>query len=235
MKYPQKLRKFCVSFLLAFALLVAAMPVAAQSDDRDGKDFLITDDISYSKAPAGVQVFPKTLETYSSHNTASDNHASYNYNNAQDTSRLVKEIRSELLQLPWYEVFDWLEFETTAKGEVTLRGQVTRPTLKSDAENVVKDIDGVTKVNNEIEVLPVSPNDDRLRVALYRAIYSGPLFRYQVGSLNAIHIIVKNGHVTLKGVVDSEGDKNIAGIRAKTVSGVFSVENELKVQNRRRG
>jgi hyperosmotically inducible protein len=146
--------------------------------------------------------------------------------------RLVPEIRNELLTLPYYSVFDWIEFEVDKKGVVTLRGQVTTPPdTKSHAEAYVKDIDGVTRVVNNIEVLPLSPSDDRLRQALYREIYSGPLFRYQVGSLQSIHIIVKNGRATLKGVVDSEGDKNIAGIRAKTVSGLFEVNNELVVRD----
>lgn len=168
---------------------------------------------------------------------AINNHA-YFENNTQDESalvvrRLTREVRSELLQLPWYGVFDWLQFEVNANREVTISGQVTRPSLKSDAESVVKDIDGVRSVNNQIEVLPLSPNDDRLRTALYQAVYSGPLFRYSTGSLNQIHIIVRNGRATLKGIVDSEGDKNIAGIRAKGVSGVFEVNNELIIQNRK--
>lgn len=168
---------------------------------------------------------------------AIDNQAFFETNTQDESAlvirRLTREVRSELLQLPWYGVFDWLQFEVNANREVTISGQVTRPSLKSDAESVVKDIDGVKSVNNQIEVLPLSPNDDRLRTALYQAVYSGPLFRYSTGSLNQIHIIVKNGRATLKGIVDSEGDKNIAGIRAKGVSGVFEVNNELIIQNRK--
>ncbi len=149
--------------------------------------------------------------------------------------RLSREIRNELLTLPYYSVFDWLEFEVDGNGVVTLNGQVTTPPdTKSAAESYVKDVEGVTRVINNIEVLPVSPNDDRLREALYREIYSGPLFRYQVGSLQSIHIIVNNGRATLKGIVDSEGDKNIAGIRAKSVSGVFEVNNDLIVRNNKK-
>ena len=145
--------------------------------------------------------------------------------------RLAREIRNELLTLPYYSVFDWLEFDVDRNGVVTLRGQVTTPpNTKSAAEAYVEDVEGVTRVINNIEVLPVSPNDERLRRELYREIYSGPLFRYQVGSLQSIHIIVRNGRATLKGVVDSEGDKSIAGIRAKSVSGVFEVNNELVVR-----
>jgi hyperosmotically inducible protein len=109
-------------------------------------------------------------------------------------------------------------------------GQVTRPTLKSEAGNVVKRIEGVEKVDNQIEVLPTSPNDDRLRLQLFRAIYGYPsLQRYAMPVIKPIRIIVKNGHVTLEGVVDSESDKNTAGIQAKSVSGVFSVDNNLAV------
>jgi lipid-binding SYLF domain-containing protein len=164
------------------------------------------------------------------------------YANPQDRSvefakmrspqRLALEILNEILKLTYYSVFDWLEFDVDRNGVVTLRGQVTTPPdTKSAAESYVEDVEGVTRVVNNIEVLPVSPGDDRLRQALYREIYSGPLFRYQVGSLQHIHIIVRNGRATLKGVVDSEADKNLAGIRAKTVPGVFEVNNELVVGN----
>ena len=109
-------------------------------------------------------------------------------------------------------------------------GQVTRPTLKSDAENVVKKIEGVEHVDNQIEVLPLSPMDDRLRRQLYRAIYGYPaLQKYAMGVQQPIRIIVKNGKVTLEGVVDNEADKNIANIRANSVSGVFAVTNNLQV------
>jgi hyperosmotically inducible protein len=109
-------------------------------------------------------------------------------------------------------------------------GQVTRPVLKSDAENVVKRIEGVEKVDNQIEVLPTSPMDDELRLKLYRAIYGyGPLEKYSLGVQKPIRIIVKNGHVTLEGVADNAGDKNLAGIRANGVSGVFSVTNNLQI------
>jgi hyperosmotically inducible protein len=110
-------------------------------------------------------------------------------------------------------------------------GQVTRPTLKSDAENVVKHIEGVEKVDNQIEVLPTSPMDDGLRRRLYVAIYGYPsLEKYAMPVVKPIRIIVKNGHVTLEGVVDSEADKNAAGIRANGVPGIFSVTNNLQVE-----
>lgn len=154
---------------------------------------------------------------------------------AQDTrrsaTRLAREVRKELLTLPYYSVFDWLEFEAQPDGAVILRGQVTTPPdTKSRAEAYVKDVEGVTRVVNNIEVLPVSPNDQRLREALYRAVYSGPLFRYQVGSLQSIHIIVDRGRATLKGWVANEGDKTIAYTRARGVPGLFEVKNELRVE-----
>lgn len=151
------------------------------------------------------------------------------------TRTLARRVRNELLTLPYYSVFDWIEFEVGNDGTVYLWGNVTTPPdTRSRAADYVKDISGVTNVVNDIEPLPVSPNDDRLRRSLYREIYSGPLFRYQVGSLQSIHIVVKNGRVTLKGVVDSQADKNLAGVRAKTVPGVFKVTNDLEVNNFRK-
>jgi hyperosmotically inducible protein len=148
---------------------------------------------------------------------------------SQIQRRLEREVRHELVTLPYYDVFDNLEFRVDG-GQVTLSGQVVRPTLRSGAENVVKNIEGVEKVTNNIEVLPLSPNDDRLRIAVYRAIYGHTaLQRYSIRSVPPIHIIVKNGNVTLEGVVANEGDKNIANIQANGVSGVFSVKNNLRV------
>lgn len=152
----------------------------------------------------------------------------------QPPKQIVREVRHELLMLPYYSVFDWLEYSVSPNGDVTLSGQVTRPVTKSDAVAAVKGIEGVGRVVDNIQVLPLSPNDDRLRLAVYRAIYGSdsPLFRYAVGSLNTIHIIVSNGRVTLKGYVDNEGDRNIANVRANTVPGVLSVQNDLQVVNR---
>ncbi len=145
------------------------------------------------------------------------------------TERLIKEVRHELVMLPYYGVFDNLEYRVEGY-KVQLLGQVTRPTLKRDAEQVVKKIEGVEAVENKIEVLPVSPNDDRLRLALFRAIFSSPsLDRYSLRAVPPIHIVVKNGNVTLEGAVASEGDKNVAGLQANGVSGVFSVTNNLRV------
>jgi len=148
---------------------------------------------------------------------------------AKPANKLMKEVRHELLMLPYYSVFDNLAYKVEGD-RVILYGQVVRPTLKSDAENVVKSIGGVASVKNEIEVLPTSPMDDQSRRALYRAIYSdASLFKYGTANVPSIHIIVKNGHVALEGVVDNETDKNLAGIRANGVPNVFSVDNNLRV------
>lgn len=144
-------------------------------------------------------------------------------------ARLEKEVRHQLVMLPWYSVFDNLAFRVDGD-QVTLMGQVTRPTLKSDAEGVVKKIEGVASVKNEIEVLPLSPMDDQLRRAVFRAIYGeAGLNRYAIQAIPSIHIIVKNGNVTLEGIVDSEMDKNLANLRANQVPNVFSVKNNLVV------
>ncbi len=145
---------------------------------------------------------------------------------------LAKQVRHELLMLPWYSVFDNLELKVQGE-RVILLGQVVRPSLKSDAEARVKKIEGVRGVVNRIEVLPLSPNDDRIRLAAYRAIYSDSVLgRYAIQPVPPIHIIVKGGHVTLEGVTASEADKNIANIRANEVPGVFSVTNHLRVEKK---
>jgi len=148
---------------------------------------------------------------------------------AAATERITREVRHELIMLPYFTVFDNIAYKVNGY-DVTLIGQVSRPSLKSDSENVVKRIEGVEHVDNQIEVLPTSPMDDRLRIRLYRAIYGyPPMQKYALGVQKPIRIIVKNGKVTLEGVVDSEGDKNIANIRANSVSGVFAVTNNLQV------
>lgn len=136
-----------------------------------------------------------------------------------------------MVMLPYYGIFDDLGFRVNGS-EVTLVGAVTRPTLKSEAEGVVKHIEGVTRVVNDIEVLPVSPDDDAIRAGLYRAIYGDPSLgtRYAYRALPSIHIIVKNGHAILEGVVANQADKNLINIRANGVPGVFSVENNLVVE-----
>ena len=149
---------------------------------------------------------------------------------ARAQERIVREVRHEILMLPYFGVFDNIAYKVDGYN-VTLYGQVVRPVLRSDAENAVKHIEGVEKVDNQIEVLPPSPMDDRLRLQLFRAIYGYPaLQKYELGVQKPIRIIVKNGHVTLDGVVDSEADKNLAGLRANGVPGTFSVTNNLQVQ-----
>lgn len=148
-----------------------------------------------------------------------------------DVERISREARHELVMLPYYSVFDNLAFEVRPDGTLVLLGQVVRPTLKSDAERRVKDIEGVERVDNQIEVLPVSSNDDRIRRDVYRAIYGHPaLSRYAWGAVPPIHIIVRNGQVFLEGVVNGEADKNIANIQTNGVSGVFKVTNNLQVE-----
>ena len=150
-------------------------------------------------------------------------------NPAAARSRLEKEVRHELVMLPYFTVFDNLSYRVNGN-TVELTGQVTKPTLKSSAERVVKSIEGVESVTNNIEVLPNSPNDDRLRIAVYRAVYGNASLQvYNQRYLAPIRIIVKNGNVTLEGVVGSEMDKNMANVQANGVSGVFSVTNNLEV------
>ena len=145
--------------------------------------------------------------------------------------RIYKEVRHELVMLPYYGVFDNLAYKVDPDGTVTLLGQVARPTLKSDAENAAKRIEGVEKVVNNIEILPTSINDDRIRRAAYRAIYgNSALSEYQLRAVPPIHIIVKNGNITLEGVVARQMDKQIAGMQANSVHGVFSVTNNLVVE-----
>jgi hyperosmotically inducible periplasmic protein len=171
--------------------------------------------------------------------------------------RLAEEVRKKIVTVPQYGVFDSIHF--ALKGStVILRGKASRPTLKSGIENAVKRIEGVSSVENQIQVLPLSPNDDRIRAAVYASIYRYPgLQRYtssrgspRLGrsiarvaggvtndppiGYHAIHIIVENGNVTLTGVVDSDGDLAMAEMRANSVPGVFSVENDLQVATKSR-
>ncbi|HZS54250.1 MAG TPA: BON domain-containing protein [Bryobacteraceae bacterium] len=167
--------------------------------------------------------------------------------------RIAEQVRHELAMLPYYGVFDNIEFRVNGDA-VTLLGQASRPILLSDAENAVRRVEGITTVHNQIEVLPVSPDDDRIRAAVYARMYrtpalqkytsnrTGPVFQSRLSWLmgittdppvgyHAIHIIVKNGHVTLEGAVNGHGDRDIANIQANTVPGVFSVTNNLRVDS----
>ncbi|MGB2669527.1 MAG: BON domain-containing protein [Candidatus Acidiferrum sp.] len=150
-------------------------------------------------------------------------------NEPKSQQALTKEVRHVLVMLPYYSVFDNLAYRVEGD-KVILEGQVVRPTLKSDAEAAVKSIEGVGSVVNNIEVLPLSPLDDQIRHAVYRAIYGDAgLSRYGYSAVSSIHIIVKMGNVTLEGVVDNESDKNLANLRANQVPNVFSVKNNLQV------
>jgi hyperosmotically inducible periplasmic protein len=146
--------------------------------------------------------------------------------------RVTREVRHELLMLPRYGVFDHLAFKID-KGAVTLLGQVRTGILKSEAERVVKEVEGVESVVNQIELLPASTNDDRIRLEVYRAIYRHDALetRYAIQSIPPIHIIVKNGQVTLEGVVDSQLDKTIASTQARSVPGIFKVTDNLRVES----
>ena len=147
-------------------------------------------------------------------------------------SYLNKEVHHRLAMLPWYGVFDNLEY-TINGNDVTLSGQVVRPSTKSDALASVKHIEGVGKVVDHITVLPLSGFDNQIRRAEYRAIFSeAQLSGYSMGVNPSIHIIVNNGHVTLVGYVDNETDVHLATLRANSVPNVFSVTNNLKVGQR---
>lgn len=176
----------------------------------------------------------------------------------QSVVKLAEAVRKQIVTNSLYGVFDAIHFVIKGSDTVILRGYASRPSLKSSLESSIKKIPGVKSVVNEIEVLPLSPSDDRVRTAVYRSIYSfGPLQRYtsnrgpsarwsgnsvarMAGGItndppfgwHAIHIIVKNGNVTLTGVVDSEGDLTMAGMRANLVPGVFSVDNDLQVEGK---
>jgi len=171
---------------------------------------------------------------------------------AAQVQRIAGAVYKQIVTLPQYGVFDNIHFAIKGDSTVILRGDASRPTLKSSAENVVKKIEGVREVINEIEVLPLSPNDDRIRALTYARIYRQPwLSRYtnnrgaprpyspiraMTGITNdppigwhAIHIIVKNGNIRLVGVVDTAGDLALAEMQARSVPGAFAVDNELVV------
>src|SRR5262249_23906555 len=145
-------------------------------------------------------------------------------------SDLSDKVRHELVMLPFYSVYDALDFQVSGD-VVTLTGEVTRPTLKSDAESVVKRLAGVSKVDNRIQVLPVSNFDEQIRRQVYLTLFStnSPLFRYGLGADPSIHILVENAHVILKGMVGSQADKTIAKVYVQGLFGVFSVTNDLTV------
>jgi hyperosmotically inducible protein len=146
-------------------------------------------------------------------------------------NRVEREVRHELLTLSRYGVFDNISYRVDGT-KVMLFGQVTQPVVKDDAGRAVKEVEGVTAVDNEIEVLPLSPMDDQIRRAVYRAIYGDAgLSRYSFQAIPSIHIIVKNGNVTLEGVVANQGDRDLANLRAKSVGGLFDVKNNLRLDS----
>lgn len=152
--------------------------------------------------------------------------------NAPSTRMLANEVQHQLNLMTGYTVFDWIEAELKKDRSVVLRGEVTRPETKQEAEEQLREVEGLKGITNQIEVLPLSPDDDSIRIALYRTIfnYNGPLFRYAMMSTPPIHIIVKNGRATLKGIVLNEMDKQLAYTAARNVPGVLEVTNALKVE-----
>jgi len=145
-----------------------------------------------------------------------------------DLTNAEKRVQKALKKMPYYSVFDNIEFEIS-NSTVTLTGKVWRAFLKSEAEAVILALEEVTQVNNQIEILPLSSRDDRLRVAAARAVFSNPfLSRYAAGARPSIHIIVERGKIILEGVVRNETDRNVAGIEARGVNGAFAVENNLR-------
>jgi len=150
-------------------------------------------------------------------------------NRGASAADLQDKVRHELVMMPYYGVFDDLSFRVDGE-KVTLLGEVSRPTLKTEAERRVKSITGVEIVDNQIRVLPLSPYDDRLRLAAVRTIFGNPaLSRYSWGARPPIQFIVENGTITLKGTVANEGDRNLAGILANGIPGAFAVNNEIVV------
>ena len=193
--------------IITLALLLALMPAAWQSPQGSAPATTAPNTQSASPSTQNAPLSQKGID------------------------RIVKEVHHELVMLPFYGVFDNLAYKVSPDGTVTLLGQVSRPTLKSDAENVVKRIEGVERVDNQLKVLPASPNDDRIRRAVYRAIYGNEvLSQYALRAVPPIHIIVENGNVTLEGVVARQMDKQIAEMQTKSVPGVFSVTDNLRVE-----
>ncbi len=163
------------------------------------------------------------IQVMSAENPQLDQHA---------LQRVTKEVHHELMLLPYYGVFDNLAYQVSPDGTVTLLGAVVDPVTKKDAERAVKDIEGVTNVVNQIDVLPPSPMDDSIRRQVFRAVYgNASLSLYSMRAVPPIHIIVKNGHVTLVGVVARQMDKQLAEIQTKSVPNVFSVTDEIQVED----
>lgn len=201
--------------LIAISLL-AAMPLVAQNKPAPATaPAQTTQNLNNPQASAAIPVIPGVQVSDQGLTKAE--------------ARIQREVRHELLMIPYYSIFDDLRYRVNGYN-VELLGEVNTPSIKSEAEAAVKGIEGVEQVTNHIEVLPPSPADQRIRQAAAQRIFSfGGLARYSWEAAPSIHIIVKNGRITLTGVVDSEADKNAAGIQANGVPGVFSVENNLIV------
>lgn len=149
-----------------------------------------------------------------------------------EKARMERQIRKEIFSLPYYGVFDAIGYELDG-GTVTLNGYVVRPYTKDEAEYYVRDVRGVTKVVNNIEVLPPSPSDDRIRLRIYRAIQNkGNLYRYLLGANPSIRIVVNRGRVILEGIVTYESDRTLAEAAATEIFGVLGVTNNLKLERR---
>ena len=193
----------------ALGLMLAVQLCATQADKSAGQS---------------VQTQPQSSSTATSNNPSAPL-------SPESFQKLANKIRHELVMLPYYNVYDNLYFRIDGR-IVTLMGETPNASTRSSAENVVKHVEGVDKVINNIELLPPNPADERIRRATYHAIYSyGPLFKYSHAPVPPIHIIVKNGRVTLEGIVDSESDKQMAGMQANQVPGTFQITNNLRVIN----
>ena len=209
---------FVTSLLLAGCLVAAAQTESSRKEQPQGQTTpsATSSDSTNAQSSGAGQGTPSTPQ--------SDRGTSQ-----KAIDRLYREVRHELVMLPNLTLWDNLAYKVDGY-KVTLLGQVRNASLKSEAENAVKHIEGVEQVDNQIQVLPPSPADDRIRVAVARSIFDAPgLFPYAMQSVPPIHVIVSGGHVALEGVVNNEGDKNMAEIRAKQVPGVFSVTNNLQV------
>jgi hyperosmotically inducible protein len=222
---PGNMKRITVA--VSVVLLLAAMAMAQASSGSSGQ----TGANSQAATSQGSSQSNAKSQAKTSQNNGTfalpENRTKLGGNDA--SARISREVMHELLMDPYYSVFDNLAYRVDGN-TVTLMGSVVNQRVKDDAVASVKKIEGVDKVNDQIDVLPPSPMDDQIRRAAYRAIFGADgLSRYSMGAVPPIHIIVKNGHMQLVGVVDSEADKNQAGIRANSVPNVFSVENNLQV------
>ncbi len=186
----------------------------------------------YAVSPDQKKVDMKTAESANLEaDRRTQDSSRYLVSREMEESRLERQIRKEIVTLPFYSIWDHISFSVNDNGAVTVNGKVYRPSLKKSVERAVGRIEGVTAVDNQLEVLPTSTFDDDIRMATYRRIYgNSALQRYQLRAVPPIHIIVENGHVTLEGVVTSQFDKRLAGSQANTVNGVFDVVNNLRIE-----